>query len=111
LCLFQINEINDDERWADNVMIERMPELTSAENKEFFKSFLSSQNPFIHKAVICFDEAINLDQNNAELFSYKGQCLVKANKVEEACVQFKRSIEIEPENAYYKKLLNETQGN
>lgn len=100
LCYFQIYESDDDQffRRQVNDMI--------AKDREAL-----IRNRTLDQAVICFDKAINLDQNNAELFSYKGKCLVGINKVEEAFVQFKRSTEIEPDNSYYKKLLNETQGN
>nr|CAH7713545.1 unnamed protein product [Callosobruchus chinensis] len=57
------------------------------------------------EAIKCYSEAINLDSNNAVLFSNRSAAFAKANKYEEALKDAEKAVELKPDwsKAYSRK--------
>ncbi|VEN60495.1 unnamed protein product [Callosobruchus maculatus] len=57
------------------------------------------------EAIKCYSEAINLDSNNAVLYSNRSAAYAKANKYEEALKDAERAVELKPDwsKAYSRK--------
>ena len=62
------------------------------------KSFLDNGN--FEDALGCFDQALLLDQNNPELWNFKGVALRSIGRYEEALECFNKSLEIDPRDRF-----------
>ncbi len=51
------------------------------------------------EALACFEQALLLDQNNADLWNHKGTALRSIGRYDEALECFNRSLEIDPRDS------------
>lgn len=51
-------------------------------------------------ALACFDQALLLDQNSADLWNYKGVALRSLYRYDESVECFNRSLEIDPRDKH-----------
>ena len=73
-----------------------MDEITSLVSKG--KSFLEDGN--FEDALGCFDQALLLDQNDPELWNFKGVALRSIGRYEEALECFNKSLKIDPRDKF-----------
>lgn len=64
------------------------------------KGKLSLEEGKFENALSCFDQAILLNQNDPELWNYKGVTLRSLGRYEEALECFNKSLEIDPRDKF-----------
>ena len=64
------------------------------------KGKLSLEEGKFDIALSCFDQAILLNQNDPELWNYKGVTLRSLGRYEEALECFSKSLEIDPRDKF-----------